>query len=72
MITPAGSIAQSKKTHAKDKQASKKQKARMEKGKERAVELAGRLEEKVKGREERKVSCQLVHFKKQEWDGRGQ
>ena len=34
---------------------SKKQKARSEKGRERAVELSGRLEEKVKGREERKV-----------------
>jgi hypothetical protein len=34
---------------------SKKQKARSEKGRERAVELSTKLEEKVKGREERKV-----------------
>jgi hypothetical protein len=55
MITPAGSVQPSTKSRAKDKQMSKKQKARSEKGRERAVELSGRLEEKVKGREERKV-----------------
>jgi hypothetical protein len=55
MVTAAGQIAASKKTNAKDKQLSTKQKARSEKGREKAVELAKRLEEKVKGREERKV-----------------
>ncbi|KAI9631992.1 uncharacterized protein MKK02DRAFT_30954 [Dioszegia hungarica] len=55
MVTPTGSIQPSKKANAKDKQASKKQKARREEGKEKAVELAKRLEEKVKGREERKA-----------------
>lgn len=58
MVTSQGTIAPSKKTNAKDKQKSSKQKQRSEKGIEKAVELAKRLEEKVKGREERKV-CTL-------------
>lgn len=65
MITPAGTIAPSKKSNAKDRQESKKQKARSEKGREKAVELAKRLEEKVKGREERKVSSGRLG---EDWD----
>jgi len=34
----------------------KKQRKRLEEGKEKALERSGKLDEKVKGREERKVS----------------
>jgi hypothetical protein len=54
MINSKGTIEPSKKKGGQ--QVSKKQKARADKVKERAVELSGRLEEKVKGREDRKVS----------------
>jgi hypothetical protein len=58
MITPSGSVEPSKKKG--NIAPSKKQKARADKGRERAVELSGRLEEKVKGREERKVSFVFI------------
>jgi len=60
MITPHGSIETSKKK-GKLGQASRKKKVRVEKGRERAVELEGKLEMKLKEREERKVS-QLSAF----------
>lgn len=52
MITPAGSVDSKKKG---GKRVGKKQRKRTEEGKEKALERSGKLEEKVKGREERKV-----------------
>jgi len=53
MITPGGQV-DSKKKGAKP--VGKKQRKRLEEGKEKALERSGKLDEKVKGREERKVS----------------
>lgn len=53
MITPAGQVDGKKKG---GKQVGKKQRKRSEEGKEKAVERSGKLEERVKGREDRKVS----------------
>ena len=76
MITSQGSIAPSKRnapTNTKRKGGaggmSKKKRKRNEEGKERAVEREGKLEEKVRSREDRKVSsgglfdvsCFLIH-----------
>ena len=52
MITPAGHVDAKKKG---GKQVGRKQKKRSEEGKEKAVERSGKLEERVKGREDRKV-----------------
>lgn len=62
MITPSGQVQPSHKPKGNNKALSKKQKARVEEGKEKAVERAAALAEKVRGREERKVSsrAQLV------------
>ena len=68
MVTPAGTVQAPKtkgagKAKGSGKQMSKKQKGRSEKGRERAVELSTKLEEKVKGREERKVCHVPVHHR---------
>jgi len=57
MVNPDGSIQPSSKLSKKggNKALSKKQKARLDKGKERAVERSGMLQNRVKEREERKV-----------------
>ncbi|ODN81681.1 hypothetical protein L202_02078 [Cryptococcus amylolentus CBS 6039] len=65
MITAAGSIQASQKNKANKGQVSKKKKARTEKGKDRAVELSSRLEEKVRGREDRKAKRQRA---KKAWE----
>lgn len=57
MITPSGTVEPSKKK-GKGAQVSRKKKVRAEKGRERAVEVEGRLEVKVREREDRKVSRQ--------------
>ena len=54
MITPSGAIEPSKK-RGKAGQVSKKKKVRTEKGRERAIENEGKMEMKVREREERKV-----------------
>ncbi|KAK6908186.1 hypothetical protein L486_07566 [Kwoniella mangroviensis CBS 10435] len=65
MINPAGQIQKSQKKHSKNKQVSKKQKARNEKGKERAIELSEKLGNKVKEREEKKAKRQRA---KKAWE----
>ena len=52
MVTPAGHVDVKKKG---GKQVGKKQRKRLEEGKEKAVERSGKTEERVKGREDRKV-----------------
>lgn len=54
MITPGGQVDSKKKGV---KSVGKKQRKRVEEGKEKALERSGKLEEKVKGREDRKVSA---------------
>lgn len=56
MITPSGSIQTSQKNKAHKGQISKKKRAKLEKGREKAAELSGKLEVKVREREDRKVS----------------
>lgn len=41
------------------KSVGKKQRKRLEEGKEKALERSGKLDEKVKGREERKVGTEM-------------
>ena len=53
MITPQGQVAPSKKSGKAAP--SKKKKRRIEEGKEKALERSGKLEEKVKSREEKRV-----------------
>ncbi|WWC62591.1 uncharacterized protein I303_105188 [Kwoniella dejecticola CBS 10117] len=65
MINPSGQVAKSQKKHSKNKQVSKKQKARSEKGKERAVELSEKLGNRVKEREEKKAKRQRA---KKAWE----
>ena len=58
MITPSGTVDTSKKKNQPRKangQVSKKQRKRLEMGKEKALERSIKLDEKVKGREVRKV-----------------
>jgi hypothetical protein len=55
MVLPGGVVQPSTK-NKKGKQLSKKQKARADKGRDRAVERSGVLAEKERQREERKVS----------------
>ena len=58
MITPGGSVDIKRKS---TKSVGKKQRKRLEEGKEKALERSVKLEEKVKGREDRKViQCKLV------------
>ena len=68
MITPSGTIEPSKK-RGKAGQVSRKKKARADKGRERAIEVEGKMEMKVREREERKVSCGLdsSRFKSRCW-----
>jgi hypothetical protein len=54
MVTPGAGVRDSKKKGGKS--VGKKQRKRTEEGKEKALERSSKLEEKVKGREERKVS----------------
>lgn len=56
MITPSGSIQTSQKNKSHKGQISKKKRAKLEKGREKAAELSGKLEVKVREREDRKVS----------------
>lgn len=56
MVTPSGSIQASQKNKSHKGQISKKKRAKLEKGKEKAAELSGKLEVKVREREDRKVS----------------
>ncbi|WWC88572.1 uncharacterized protein L201_003484 [Kwoniella dendrophila CBS 6074] len=65
MVTPSGQIQKSQKKNNKNKQISKKQKARSEKGKERAVELSEKLGNRVKEREEKKAKRQRA---KKAWE----
>ena len=54
MITPSGQVAPSQKKTSKG-EISRKKRKRVEEGKEKAVERSGKLDEKVKSREEKKV-----------------
>ncbi|WVQ65776.1 uncharacterized protein L199_003954 [Kwoniella botswanensis] len=65
MINPSGQVQKSQKKNSKNKQVSKKQKARNEKGKERAIELSEKLGNKVKEREEKKAKRQRA---KKAWE----
>ncbi|WVW84674.1 hypothetical protein I302_106708 [Kwoniella bestiolae CBS 10118] len=65
MVNSGGQIQKSQKKGSKNKQISKKQKARNEKGKERAVELSEKLGNKVKEREEKKAKRQRA---KKAWE----
>ncbi|WWD04873.1 hypothetical protein V865_002944 [Kwoniella europaea PYCC6329] len=66
MVNPSsGQIQKSQKKNSKNKQVSKKQKARNEKGKERAIELSEKLGNKVKEREEKKAKRQRA---KKAWE----
>lgn len=56
MITSSGSIQTSQKNKSHKGQISKKKRAKLEKGREKAAELSGKLEVKVREREDRKVS----------------
>lgn len=56
MVTPSGSIQTSQKNKSNKGQISKKKRAKLEKGREKAAELSGKLEVKVREREDRKVS----------------
>ena len=58
MITPSGTVELSKKK-GKAIQASRKKKVRDQKGKEKAIDLEGKLQRKVREREDRKVSHQV-------------
>nr|XP_019012764.1 uncharacterized protein I206_02259 [Kwoniella pini CBS 10737]OCF51545.1 hypothetical protein I206_02259 [Kwoniella pini CBS 10737] len=65
MVNPSGEITKSQKKNSKNKQISKKQKARSDKGKERAVELSEKLGNRVKEREEKKAKRQRA---KKAWE----
>ncbi|KIR29836.1 hypothetical protein I307_01163 [Cryptococcus deuterogattii 99/473] len=65
MITPSGSIQTSQKNKSHKGQISKKKRAKLEKGREKAAELSGKLEVKVREREDRKAKRQRA---KKAWE----